>query len=37
MVHKSVGDNIKLPVNRNGQMMVLDTIIQARPSASIGR
>ena len=35
--HKSVGDNIKLPVNRNVQMMDLDAIIQARPSASIGR
>jgi S1-C subfamily serine protease len=35
--HKSVGDNIKLPVNRNGQMMDLDAIIQARPSASTGR
>ena len=35
--HKSVGDNIKLPVNRNSQMMDLDVIIQARPSASTGR
>lgn len=35
--HKSVGDNIKLTVNRNGQMMDLDAIIQARPSASTGR
>ena len=35
--HKPVGDNIKLPVKRNGQMMDLDVIIQARPSASTGR
>ena len=35
--HKSVGDIIKLPVNRNVQMMDLDAIIQARPSASTGR
>jgi len=30
--HKSVGDNIKLTVNRNGQVMDLNATVQTRPS-----
>jgi S1-C subfamily serine protease len=30
---KNVGDNIKLTVNRNGQIMDLTATLQARPSA----
>jgi S1-C subfamily serine protease len=30
--HKSVGDNLKLAVNRSGQIMNLNVILQERPS-----
>jgi S1-C subfamily serine protease len=34
-LHKSIGDNVGLTVNRHGQMMNLDLVLQARP-LSIG-
>lgn len=31
--HKSIGDNIKLTINRNGQVMDLNVTVQTRPSS----
>ena len=31
-LHKSVGNNVKLTVNRNGQTMELNAILQSRPA-----
>jgi S1-C subfamily serine protease len=32
--HKSVGDSVKITVNRNGKTLVLNVILQTRPSSS---
>jgi S1-C subfamily serine protease len=32
-LHKSVGDNVKLMINRNGQTMDVNAILQTRPSS----
>jgi len=32
-LHKSIGDNVGLTVNRHGQMMNLNLVLQARPLA----
>ena len=35
--HKSVGDSVKLTVNRHGKIIDLDAILQPRPSSSTVR
>jgi S1-C subfamily serine protease len=35
--HKSVGDSIKVTVNRNGKTLDLNVILQTRPSSSAAR
>jgi S1-C subfamily serine protease len=32
-LHKSIGDNVKLTINRDGQIKILNVILQARPSS----
>jgi S1-C subfamily serine protease len=34
-LHKSIGDNVVLTVNRQGQLMNLDLVLQARPPPSL--
>jgi S1-C subfamily serine protease len=36
-VHKSVGSNVKLTINRNGQTKDLNAVLQARPSSIVAQ
>jgi S1-C subfamily serine protease len=36
-MHKSVGSNVKLTINRNGQTKDLNAVLQARPSSIVAQ